>query len=741
MKSSLGPQMDLLNENFSNGLDTSGDVAYVYIQLEQRAWLRFLNEEWLHSSVVPLLLAQGGVVGLDKDISGVFVAVAFDRAKLPNIEVEAWQNNKWVSKNLSGLDPDDRFISWSAPLPLFAVDHFIVNDAETRFHLSALVRSFADIEPPEQPIRASLLQVFTAPTTVPSSQKVFRTPEQWDAFRGAATLALEAVPLIKPWLKLCERYVTGEDAACVAQDLEVPWLSTSIWKQRSEGRDVDIAFWQAMIEEFSRPGIRKEWKARELLDAVCYRARLFGVDDDKISQVYRSTKALLQDEVAVQDLGVEGGLLNLAFQLVLLRPRPEQFFEWKRDWPGIPPGAWWTGAILVGYITGFRAIPMKYRGATEARKRIAVYTWAVEDSLPVEYRELQSGDVGWSVDADVATLSIANRVIKKLNLDEREKWYVADLEMPTNRRSAELICPNAFREKLIIDKGVYPYNGDSDLSVDVSKQSLVLGGSISIDMSSGIRITREFDKDKFRKFVAIGIFPNKIPVPLRSHQQINVSVNSDEELRRGEQALLTDELSSSRPDGAANLPQGLTLIDGFISESEEENLLGNIYSHPWDDGMQRRVQHYGWRYDYKARKVNPSAYIGPLPQWLASLAERLLDQGLVSECPDQVIINEYVGLQGITRHIDCPSCFRGPIVTLSLLEAWEMVFTKRVGNKAVGKYKLMLPRRSAAVLAGDARDKWHHEIPKRLSENGVARGTRVSITFRKVDIDAKYGTW
>jgi alkylated DNA repair dioxygenase AlkB len=181
------------------------------------------------------------------------------------------------------------------------------------------------------------------------------------------------------------------------------------------------------------------------------------------------------------------------------------------------------------------------------------------------------------------------------------------------------------------------------------------------------------------------------------------------------------------------VPHGLLIVPEFITSDHEVNLIEMIDAMPWDESMLRRVQHHGWRYDYKGRKVDEAAYLGPLPDWASSLGEKLADDGLVSEMPDQMLINEYIGAQGISKHIDCPSCFRGPVVTISLNESWEMTFSRADSSGSTERYKVVLPRRSATVLDGDARSHWLHEIPKRLKESGVARGRRVSITFRKVD--------
>jgi alkylated DNA repair dioxygenase AlkB len=195
-------------------------------------------------------------------------------------------------------------------------------------------------------------------------------------------------------------------------------------------------------------------------------------------------------------------------------------------------------------------------------------------------------------------------------------------------------------------------------------------------------------------------------------------------------------------DEAQEVIPGLSLIPGFLSEAEEEAILAEIDRQPWSDELQRRVQHYGWRYDYQSRRVDPSMRIGPLPEWATRVARSLFDSGHVPELPDQVIVNEYVENQGIAPHIDSPSSFADGVAMVSLLETWEMVFRRR-GRKGTGE-GVRLERRSATILTGEARYEWTHAVPARKTEPGaiklgrktrVPRGRRISLTFRKVIAD------
>jgi alkylated DNA repair dioxygenase AlkB len=180
---------------------------------------------------------------------------------------------------------------------------------------------------------------------------------------------------------------------------------------------------------------------------------------------------------------------------------------------------------------------------------------------------------------------------------------------------------------------------------------------------------------------------------------------------------------------------GMSLLPEFITEAEERELLSVIDQQPWITDLQRRVQHYGYRYDYTARQVTADLYLGALPEWLQSLAMRLHHERLFATPPDQVIVNEYQPGQGIAPHVDCIPCFGDTIASLSLGSGCLMDFTH---SNTAQKTSLFLPPRSLLLLQGDARYYWQHEIAKRKSDvvDGlkVHRGRRVSLTFRSVTL-------
>lgn len=189
------------------------------------------------------------------------------------------------------------------------------------------------------------------------------------------------------------------------------------------------------------------------------------------------------------------------------------------------------------------------------------------------------------------------------------------------------------------------------------------------------------------------------------------------------------QLSFFQPD----LPPGLKYLPGFVSGEEARYLVGKIDAQPWRSDLKRRVQHFGYRYDYKARQAREEDYLGPLPPFLQVLVERLTHAGHFGSVPDQVIVNEYMPGQGISAHVDCRPCFGDVIASLSLLSSCVM----RLENRKISRQvDLALEPGSLLVLSGEARHVWTHAIPARKSDivNGQKhpRSRRLSLTFREM---------
>ena len=178
---------------------------------------------------------------------------------------------------------------------------------------------------------------------------------------------------------------------------------------------------------------------------------------------------------------------------------------------------------------------------------------------------------------------------------------------------------------------------------------------------------------------------------------------------------------------------GLCYFPGFLNEEEQSAMVRSIDEQSWRNDLERRVQHYGWRYDYRARTVASEMRLGPLPDWIEEVADRLYaETGLFDRVPDQAIINEYEPGQGIALHVD-RDCFGPAVATVSLGDDWEMKL-RPVGGERKDDRRLMLARGSALVMTGEARFRWLHGIDRRKTEDGGKRRRqrRLSLTFRTV---------
>jgi alkylated DNA repair protein alkB family protein 8 len=196
---------------------------------------------------------------------------------------------------------------------------------------------------------------------------------------------------------------------------------------------------------------------------------------------------------------------------------------------------------------------------------------------------------------------------------------------------------------------------------------------------------------------------------------------------------------------------GLRVLEGFVSEAEEAALLAEVDARPWAEGaLRRRVQHYGFAFDYATRRVEEARRPAPLPAFAQALAARLArvldDEGAPrgAESPpfeaDQVTVNEYLPQQGIGAHIDTHSAFVGPVVSLSL--GSDVVMQLRRPDRSARK-SVLLRRRSLLVLSGEARYAWEHGIATRsvdlVDGRLVRRARRVSLTLRRVRDERVHG--
>lgn len=687
------------------------------LALDHEAWLDLLADEWwpLYAAPKPVRLGVGtprGTVGAEGQIG---VVAWIDPARLPQIEVLSWRGQRWTCVPLSDVGVLDEEVVWPGPLPLFAITSFSVASQSDGARLLAMARGFSNVAPPTQPVRTEPIDLRPLANEAPPDQRKLIQPQDWNANRGAAAMAVWSVPAIGPWLDVLCDALDMNAGGSMANDLgaawwsEPPWRSAPIRNSASQG----IVFWRAIVEVLREVRLREAWRPHAVLDSIRERAISHGLERALLDDIVAETHAILRDE---QSVSLERGRrdpIGVTLQLVLLRPTPDKFITWMHELRALPPMIWWTGAMLSGLIQGYRDLDQRFRGMLEGRRRLAVRTWqlSLADSARPVWPDITDAKPTWRREGGKVWLFWEGEPWAERSENSRGRWFAADLRLPEIRQSALNVVrhfqPSCLRRRLVLTDARLTVSGEGTIRVNAEEgRHVVVDGEIGLDLPPQASIVSELDDDAFRAWLVRGSIAERLPDPPG-------------------QAL---PLAVAEPH--PNEVPGLIVVPEFVSETEERDLLAAVDAAPWRDDLSRRVQHYGWTYDYKAKKVDPAARLGPLPTWADQIASRLLAQGLVTELPDQVIVNEYVGKQGIAKHVDCLPCFRGPVVTISLGESWEMIFWGPNGRKVVRT----LERRSAVVLSGAAREKWKHEIPRRVAEPWGRRGRRVSITLRKVNV-------
>jgi len=175
---------------------------------------------------------------------------------------------------------------------------------------------------------------------------------------------------------------------------------------------------------------------------------------------------------------------------------------------------------------------------------------------------------------------------------------------------------------------------------------------------------------------------------------------------------------------------GFTLIENYLIPEEEQNLITQINNQKWVVDYQRRLQYY----NYRNELIKPYALIpipNPIPDFLNKIIDKMINDKIITNRPDQIIINEYKPGDGLKPHFDRKDYFSNEIVGVSLGSTTTLEF-----SNGSDKSNVFLPRRSLYILKDDARYLWKHGIvPKKYDVvNGikVTRQTRISITFRNV---------
>ena len=705
------------------------EARWLGLATDHRRLFDALQDGWLR----PVEPQAGVLVGVgrylaeripDRQGHPIPVYIELDAEKLPGLSAHAFRGGRWKRCSIREVESSDTALYWPGALPVFAIREITVSAKEEHARLAGMAKSASNLVLPEEIRVGRVPEVTSGPEGQPSEvTSPLPISGDEDAVRGAMAMAVWAAPGIDPWLDLLTTALASDRSRLpsLASNVDASWWRFPPWApplDDTEPLDLQDRLWRAAVLALRTSTTEGRIAPRELAERIardsssrCERS----TDRDRIRAWLASTNMILCAESTIRLDGWRSCPVGIAIQLVLTRPDPVRFKTWFQDLPGLPPAVAWSAAALCGLLHGYRGLDAHFRGGAFQRELLSILALraCTDAAREVDWPSLSSGEPSWRRESGNFVLSWGAREFARRPEKARGRWYAANFEDEATRRKAleaatGLDWQCTYRGEFVLRDVQTPLRGSSKVRVmDESAPRFEVEGEVRLRVPKETTIEEIFDADSFRRLVAVeGIERGRLPNP--------------------------PTLPAPGPKAEEMVVPGLRYVPDFLSENEEAELVATIDRGVWGSELKRRVQHHGWRYDYKARELDRSMHLGPLPDWADQLARRLEAEGLVPQRPDQVIVNEYVGDQGISAHVDSPS-FADGIATISLLESWEMVFREKSSRRKVPQ---VLERRSVAIMGGDARDRWTHEIPHRKTEPGssgkVKRGRRISLTFRKV---------
>ncbi len=707
-------------------LDLPEPQASLWLGLasDNRRLFEGLQDGWLR----PLPSRTGSLVGVNAyrrehqkaDGNRIPVRIQIDVAQLPNLKVVAFRNNKWRYMTLSQVAATDAAVFWPGVLPLISVCNLTVSSDEQRVRLLSIGKRISNIEVPDVRVDSDNMEATELPVPPPEVDAELVIPAEEDSIRGAMSMALWAVPRIDPWMRVLTASLSPQSKGLRehADVVDASWWRFPPWAPSNNARpnDAQEGLWLAALRVLGSNDCPRPGGAADRIAAMALQG--CTAYDAGIVEAWRlATQRVLRAEAAIQYADWRDRPVGLAIQLVLSRPEPAAFKTWfVDDRVNLPPAVAWSAAALCGLYRGYRRLDTHFRGKQVQREVVAVQALRMcSGGTPVSWPYVSDDPPEWRKETGNFVLSWGGREFARKHQQERGDWYATDLGIDAVQREALALAKErgwpCLSRVMSLKEGARPITGPG--MVEIDKRVMTVRGDVRIGLLAGDTVEELIDGDAFRRLVAVE--PGRLPAPPISESH----VKSDEETQ--------------------GIP-GLKLVRNFLTEAEEREIIAKIDTNDWSNELERRVQHYGWRYDYKSRQVDPSMHIGPLPDWANRVAQRLVDEGYLGILPDQVIVNEYRENQGIAPHIDSESSFADGVAMISMWETWEMVFKKRRGGDKVTR---KLERRSATILTGEARYGWTHAILKRKSDPGavkpgnkkpsrIPRDRRISLTFRKV---------
>jgi len=178
----------------------------------------------------------------------------------------------------------------------------------------------------------------------------------------------------------------------------------------------------------------------------------------------------------------------------------------------------------------------------------------------------------------------------------------------------------------------------------------------------------------------------------------------------------------------------------YISDIYDlDDIINNLDEKKWfnvnpRNPNSRRVQHYGYSYNYRTSNVSKKCDTIPdillpirdLLGKICKIKKLIPDDYIFNQC----IINRYETGQGIGKHIDTTN-YGSVIGCYTAKSGCYMVFTRNTE-----KVKIYVKPNSLYIMSGEARYNWYHQMLPVKTDlvlgQSINRKTRISLTFRNV---------